>query len=308
VSLTLIGSGSPAPTYQWRKGGNNLAGETSATLSIASATAADQGSYDCVLTNSCDSTTSTAVTITVNTPPTILTQPVAQSACVNGTAMFSISASASPAPTYQWRFNGNDLPGETGTTLTVTPVTPGSQGSYDCVVTNSCTSVPSDAAPLTVDTAPVISTDPVPVTTSEGGSAQFSVTASGANLTYQWRLNNAPLSEGAPYSGTNTSTLTISPATSSIAGDYSCLVSNNCGSVPSNGAALTVEQTGCGTSDFDGDGDFGTDADIEAFFACLGGNCCATCYVGGADFNADGDIGTDADIESFFRVLGGGNC
>jgi hypothetical protein len=64
----------------------------------------------------------------------------------------------------------------------------------------------------------------------------------------------------------------------------------------------------CGTSDFNGDGDFGTDADIEAFFACLGGNCCATCFSGGADFNMDGDTGTDADIESFFRVLGGGQC
>ena len=27
-----------------------------------------------------------------------------------------------------------------------------------------------------------------------------------------------------------------------------------------------------------------------------------------ADFNGDGNIGTDADIEAFFRVLGGGNC
>jgi hypothetical protein len=62
------------------------------------------------------------------------------------------------------------------------------------------------------------------------------------------------------------------------------------------------------TSDFNGDGDFGTDADIEAFFACLGGDCCGTCFPGGADFNGDGDIGTDADIEAFFRVLGGGSC
>ncbi len=61
------------------------------------------------------------------------------------------------------------------------------------------------------------------------------------------------------------------------------------------------------TADFDGDGDIGTDADIEAFFACLGGNCCATCPPD-ADFNHDGDVGTDADIEAFFRVLAGGDC
>jgi hypothetical protein len=64
----------------------------------------------------------------------------------------------------------------------------------------------------------------------------------------------------------------------------------------------------CGDADFNEDGDVGTDADIEAFFACLSGSCCATCYDGGADFNGDGDVGTDADIESFFRVLGGGPC
>ncbi len=62
---------------------------------------------------------------------------------------------------------------------------------------------------------------------------------------------------------------------------------------------------GC-TADVDHDGDTGTDADIEAFFRCLAGDCCAACAT--ADFNADGDIGTDADIESFFRVLAGGPC
>jgi hypothetical protein len=74
--------------------------------------------------------------------------------------------------------------------------------------------------------------------------------------------------------------------------------------------ACFVGPTGptCGTADFDGDGDVGTDADIEAFFACLAGNCCDTCFAGGADFDGDGDTGTDADIEAFFRVLAGGNC
>ena len=71
---------------------------------------------------------------------------------------------------------------------------------------------------------------------------------------------------------------------------------------------VTTPGNGCGTSDFNGDGDFGTDADIEAFFACLAGNCCGTCFSMGADFNADGDVGTDADIESFFRVLAGNSC
>jgi glucose/arabinose dehydrogenase len=64
----------------------------------------------------------------------------------------------------------------------------------------------------------------------------------------------------------------------------------------------------CGTADFNCDGDIGTDADIDAFFMCLSGNCpAAPCY-NSADFDGDGDVGTDGDIEAFFRVLGGGSC
>jgi hypothetical protein len=62
----------------------------------------------------------------------------------------------------------------------------------------------------------------------------------------------------------------------------------------------------CGSADFNGDGAVATDADIEAFFACLAGNCCATC--GSPDFDGDGAVATDADIEAFFRVLAGGSC
>jgi hypothetical protein len=76
-------------------------------------------------------------------------------------------------------------------------------------------------------------------------------------------------------------------------------------------ATVMVPWSGCATfcclSDYDGDGDVGTDFDIQAFFSCLGGNCCATCPPD-ADFNCDGDVGTDADIEAFFRVLAGGQC
>jgi hypothetical protein len=67
-------------------------------------------------------------------------------------------------------------------------------------------------------------------------------------------------------------------------------------------------QVMCGSADFNCDGDFGTDADIEAFFACLAGTCPGGSCPSSADFNADGDVGTDADIEAFFRVLAGGAC
>ncbi|HYE61794.1 MAG TPA: trypsin-like peptidase domain-containing protein [Phycisphaerales bacterium] len=70
-------------------------------------------------------------------------------------------------------------------------------------------------------------------------------------------------------------------------------------------AAREVQVSNC-TADFNHDGDTGTDQDIEAFFATLGGNPCPTC--GSVDMDGDGDVGTDQDIEAFFRVLGGHSC
>jgi hypothetical protein len=86
--------------------------------------------------------------------------------------------------------------------------------------------------------------------------------------------------------------------------------SRNFGTV-ANRPVLTITagaRPNCGSADFNGDGDVGTDADIEAFFACIAGVCCPTCDPRGADFNGDGDVGTDADIEAFFRILAGGPC
>jgi hypothetical protein len=62
----------------------------------------------------------------------------------------------------------------------------------------------------------------------------------------------------------------------------------------------------CGDSDFNNDGDTGTDSDIEDFFRCISGDCCLFCDT--ADIDQNGDFGTDNDIEWFFRILMGAGC
>jgi hypothetical protein len=151
------------------------------------------------------------------------------------------------------------------------------------------------------DACLVVSQQPVGASACALGAATFSVAGAGPGpLTYHWSHGVTPIDLAANPSAA-TDTLSLTNLTSASAGAYSCVVANACGSVHSSPATLTVN-----SADFNGDGDEGTDADIEAFFACLGGNCCVTC--GSADFNGDGDVGTDADIESFFRVLAGGPC
>jgi hypothetical protein len=79
---------------------------------------------------------------------------------------------------------------------------------------------------------------------------------------------------------------------------------------PGAAIGIRVEGTPAHTcsADFDCDGAWGTDADLESFFACIAGACPPPPCTSSADYNGDGDVGTDADIEAFFRVLAGGHC
>jgi hypothetical protein len=86
-----------------------------------------------------------------------------------------------------------------------------------------------------------ISTHPVPRQVSAGQSVQFSVQAGGsAPLSYRWQRNGLDLSDGGAISGATASTLTINPAATTHAGEYSVRVSNLCGSMTSSSASLTV--------------------------------------------------------------------
>jgi hypothetical protein len=64
--FTASASGSPVPTYQWTFNGAPIAGATRATLIVSGATAASQGAYACVATNSVGSTASAAAALAVS--------------------------------------------------------------------------------------------------------------------------------------------------------------------------------------------------------------------------------------------------
>jgi hypothetical protein len=65
VTLHVTATGSPAPGYQWRKGGVDISGATSASYTIPSALPADAGTYDVVVSNTLGSVTSTGAILTV---------------------------------------------------------------------------------------------------------------------------------------------------------------------------------------------------------------------------------------------------
>jgi hypothetical protein len=64
--FTVVNAGTPAPTLQWQKNGVNIAGATSATLTLTGVATADNGAkIRCVATNSVGVNTSKEATLTV---------------------------------------------------------------------------------------------------------------------------------------------------------------------------------------------------------------------------------------------------
>ena len=67
ATFTVVTSGYPAPTYQWKKNNVAIAGATSASYTIASVLVADVNSYTVVATNASGSATSNSVTLSLST-------------------------------------------------------------------------------------------------------------------------------------------------------------------------------------------------------------------------------------------------
>ncbi len=92
---------------------------------------------------------SSAATLTVNPATAITTQPASQTRIAGQSVTFSVVATGANL-TYQWRRNGANIPGATGSSFTIAAVAAGDIGSYDVAVTGACGAVTSSAATLTV--------------------------------------------------------------------------------------------------------------------------------------------------------------
>jgi hypothetical protein len=164
-----------------------------------------------------------------------------QTICVGGTFTLG-TVSASESPSYQWysvgtktNSGGSSVGSESGgNTATFTPssATAGTYYYY-CVATNGSCTTASNAVQITVNPNTAISTHPSPSGQSKFTGQSFdniSVTASGANLSYQWyrSTDNIVSSETDTPVGTNINTFTPSAAEEGTT-YYYCVVSGSCG-------------------------------------------------------------------------------
>jgi len=155
ASFTVAASGTAPLSYQWRKGGANIAGATNATYAIASAQVADAGVYSAVVSNSAGSATSNNATLTVTAAPvapSIAAQPSSVTVAVGQSASFAVAANGTGPLAYQWSKNSVNLGGATSATLTLASVTAADAGTYQVLVSGPGGTVQSAAATLTIGT------------------------------------------------------------------------------------------------------------------------------------------------------------
>jgi len=141
---------------------------------------------------------------------------------------------------------------------TANPYSPGLSipGTYDFTVTQTINGCESDPATVTlaIYSGVTITTQPQSTSICQGDNAVISVAASGYNMSYQWQRNGSNISNGAQYSGVNTSTLTIlSPSTALSGSVYRCVITTTCGSGATSGTAtLTVTAPPVATFSYSG--------------------------------------------------------
>jgi gliding motility-associated-like protein len=244
--------------YQWQvlKGDwtdisndQTYTGSKTTRLQLLASSTLNQAKYRCTATSIGRMDISPTVTLNVNQPVSILSQPENITLDHAGPAFFSVAVSGS-SPAYQWQVNSGgqgwtNIPNATGATYELPDVTADMSGNlYRCSITNTCTAgALSDI--VTLQLMPEIKSQPVSTPVCENSKTILQVNATNASG-FEWQvfiLNQVwvKLTDNAFYSGTSTGSLEITATTDLQNLQYRCKVSNGNGAVYSSPAMLTVK-------------------------------------------------------------------
>jgi hypothetical protein len=195
-------------SYQWRKGGVSISnnaiysGATTATLTLASPTTAEAGSYDVVVSGSCSPTaTSNPVTVSVNpslTPSVSITSSdIDNSFCAGTTVTYTANVlNGGTTPTYIWKNKGVTIQNQTAATYTTNTLVNNDQISVEITSNASCKSIANASSNiLTISTVtfnPSVSITSSDIDNTICPSSPVTFTATPVNagsVSYQWKLN-----------------------------------------------------------------------------------------------------------------------
>ncbi len=133
--LISVSTLDPVTTFQWRKDGVELAGQTQGTLVLEDVTLADEGDYDCIVSIGCDTVASDLATLTINDTYEFTSWPMDQTICAGDSVDLVVTvevAKLGGSFDLQWQKDGVDLAGETNETLSIANAESADSGSYRC--------------------------------------------------------------------------------------------------------------------------------------------------------------------------------
>ncbi len=235
VTFGVEATGTEPLAFQWMRDGRVIDNATADSYSISSTTAGDIGTYSVAVSNSCGQIESEVATLALNVKPSILVQPVSQTVCDGAPVTFAVEATGTEPLAYQWMKDGRVIDNATANSYSIPIAAVADIGSYAVTVSNSCGQIDSEVATVALYVGPSIIVQPASQTVCEGSSVMFSVEATGTEpLAFQW------MKDGLIIDNATASSFSIPNATTNDIGTYSVTVSNSCGQIESEAAALVL--------------------------------------------------------------------
>jgi hypothetical protein len=209
--------------------GSELAGATSAVLTIANVEIADGGAYDVVVRDDIREIVSQPATLVILGKPVIRQQPQSQTLVQGQTALFTVVAEGTQPFSYRWRKNGATYLWPGGANFSLTNVVFTNAGQYDVVITNAAGSGPLSARAYLIVVEP-----PTNQTVMPGGEVRLrAVVSQPANsfTNRAWWLRNGSVlrsetNVSAAGRGLFTNELVLANVSRADSGAYSLLMSN----------------------------------------------------------------------------------
>jgi hypothetical protein len=155
ISYTIAGYGLPKPRFQWLLNGSpvdtNALGATISfaitnnqsisTFTIPFVQTNAAGTYSVMVSNGVQTVFSSNAVLHVTTAPSApgitAFSPASLTAYLGQVVTFTVDAFGSPSPTYQWKFNGTNINGQTGLQLQISLSNTNQSGTYSVGITNS---------------------------------------------------------------------------------------------------------------------------------------------------------------------------
>jgi alpha-tubulin suppressor-like RCC1 family protein len=231
-------TGSLPLAFQWYFNGAPITGQTNNWLALTGIQPAQEGNYQFIVTNNFGAATSQV--FTVAELPGFVTPPQNGIAFAGSNQTFTANVQGHGPFAYQWYLDGvalldsTRIAGSTTTNLTILDVQPSDAGTYSLAATNA-------TGPTIAQASLVVASQPASQTVLVGTNALLSITVSAPTQPgFAWLKNGIALTDSSHFSGTTTSSLSISNLQTADSGAYQVIISNNPTVVTSAVATVTV--------------------------------------------------------------------